>query len=102
MTMRWRKRKSITFVNEDRIKVTRENVSRQLLLLRFPRSITEAGGEGEEREREREHVQCVMYNSWRILEGLILNAETKKDFDRTRPIYRVTANSIRIHSRLFI
>lgn len=43
-----------------------------------------------------------MYNSWRILEGLILNAETKKDFDRTRPIYRVTANSIRIHSRLFI
>lgn len=43
-----------------------------------------------------------MYNSWRILEGLILNTETnrKKDFDRKRrdTIYRVTANSIRIHS----
>lgn len=54
---------------------------------------------------KREHVQCtgcVTYNSWRILEGLILNTETnrKKDFDRKRrdTIYRVTANSIRIHS----
>lgn len=62
LTMRWRKRKSITFVNEDRIKVTRENVSRQLLLLRFPRSITEAGGEGEERERERTRAMHRMRN----------------------------------------
>lgn len=56
MTTRWRKRKSITFVNEDRIKVTRENVSRQLLhsfvfLDQLPRR------EGEERTRAM-HRMC--------------------------------------------